>query len=143
VPVRPGSEEYLDSEKYQVKPRDFARADSLAELIARVNDIRHQHPALQFDRGLRFHETDNDQLLCYSKRSPDGSDRILVVVNLDPFHMQHGWIRLPLAEWNIGPDVTVTAADLLVDETYYWRGERNYVRLDPGTQVAHILELRW
>src|SRR5215471_16294550 len=93
TPVKPGSEEYLDSEKYQIKPRDFDSPASLAKLIARVNRIRRDHPALQFDWQLAFHETDNAQLICYTKRAPDGSDPILVVVNLDPFHMQHGHIK--------------------------------------------------
>jgi starch synthase (maltosyl-transferring) len=139
APVRPGSEEYLDSEKYQITPRDFARADSLAELIARVNAIRRAHPALQFDRGLQFHDTDNDQLICYSKRAPDGSGPVLVVVNLDPFHMQHGHVRLPLGEWGQPPDSRVEAHDLLSGETYMWRGEWNYVRLDPPSRVAHVI----
>jgi starch synthase (maltosyl-transferring) len=149
TPVRPGSEEYLDSEKYQYKVRDFTRADSLAELIARINAIRRAHPALQFDRGLRFHETDNGQLLCYSKVAPlDGArgepengDRVLVVVNLDPFNMQHGHIRLPLADWELPPDARIEAFDLLSEETYMWRGEWNYVRLDPPSRVAHVIVL--
>jgi starch synthase (maltosyl-transferring) len=154
APVRPGSEEYLDSEKYQIKVRDFTRADSLAELIARVNAIRRAHRSLQFDRGLRFHETDNDQLICYSKRAPldsagggpldDARGRpagapILVVVNLDPFNMQHGHIRLPLADWGLEADAGVEAHDLLSGETYMWRGEWNYVRLDPPSRVAHVI----
>ena len=142
VPVRPGSEEYLDSEKYQIKPRDFEHPGTLAEVIRRVNAARRAHPALQFDRGLRFHPTDNPELICYSKRTVDGSDCVLVVVNLDPFHMQHGWIHLPLAEWRIGPDATIEVFDVLSEERYYWRGERNYVRLDPEIRVAHILEVR-
>ena len=97
VPVKPGSEEYLDSEKYQIRLRNYEDPNSLAEMIRRINTIRRDHPALQRDRGLRFHDTDNAQIICYSKRSPDGSDLILVVVNLDPRHMQHGFIRLPLA----------------------------------------------
>jgi len=146
APLAPGSEEYLDSEKYQIKIRDWSRGDSLAELIARVNAIRRAHPALHYDWGLRFHDTDNDRLLCYSKRHPDGSDPILVVVNLDPSNMQHGHIRLPLADWNIPLDgavgeARVVARDLLSGETYVWRGEWNYVRLDPPTRVAHIIAL--
>ena len=142
TPVRPGSEEYLDSEKYQIKPRNFDRADSLAEMIRRLNAIRVAHPALQFDRTLAFHATDNTELICYSKRTEDASDVILVVVNLDPFHMQHGWVQVPLAAWNAAPDRTYEAIDLLSDERYYWRGEWNYVRLDPQARVAHVLELR-
>jgi starch synthase (maltosyl-transferring) len=139
VPVRPGSEEYLDSEKYQIRVRDFDQAGSLAELIGRVNGIRQAHRSLQFDRGLAFHESDNPQLLCYSKRTPDGEDPILVVVNVDPEHMQHGWIRAPLADWGFAPGDTVDVVDLLTEERYSWRGEWNYVRLDPADRVAHIL----
>jgi starch synthase (maltosyl-transferring) len=142
VPVRPGSEEYLDSEKYQIRPRDFDAPDSLSELIARVNGIRREHRALQFDHGLAFHDTDNPQLLCYSKRLADGTDPVLVVVNLDPFNMQHGHVKLPLVEWELPLDATVEAGDLLSAETYTWRGEWNYVRLDPRIAVAHILALR-
>jgi len=142
VAVKPGSEEYLDSEKYQIRPRRFDVPDSLSELIARMNGIRRAHRALQFDHGLAFHDTDNPQLICYSKRAPDGSDPILVVVNLDPANMQHGHVRLPLLEWKLPADATVEATDLLSDETYTWRGEWNYVRLDPQVNVAHILALR-
>jgi len=141
VPIASGSEEYLDSEKYQIKPRDFTRADSLAELIAQVNAIRSAHPALQTDRTLAFHETDNDQLICYSKRSADGSDTIVVVVNLDPHHMQHGWVHAPFAAWGLLPGPAVEVHDLLSDERYYWAGEWNYVRLDPQRAVAHILHV--
>jgi len=138
-PVRPGSEEYRDSEKYQLRVRNFDDPRSLAELIARVNGIRQQHPALRRDWGLRFHATDNDQLICYSKRSEDGTDLMLMVVNLDPHSMQHGFIQLPLADWGLAPDGTVEVTDLITQERYYWRGEWNYVRLDPQAQAAHIL----
>jgi starch synthase (maltosyl-transferring) len=141
VPVRPGSEEYLDSEKYQIRVRAFDDPNSLAESIALVNGIRRAHPALQRDWGLRFHATDNPQLLCYSKRSEDGRDLILVVVNLDPFHMQHGFVQLPLAGWGLPPDATLQVEDLLSQERYFWRGEWNYVRLDPPVQPAHILSV--
>lgn len=142
VPVKDGSEEYLDSEKYQIRPRDFEAADSLAPTIARINAARRAHPALQHDRGLEFQDTDNDQLICYTKRAPDGSDPILVVVNLDPFNMQHGHVKLPLSDWKLPLDSTIEARDLLSDETYFWTGEWNYVRLDPRTRVAHVLALR-
>jgi starch synthase (maltosyl-transferring) len=142
VPVKDGSEEYLDSEKYQIRPRDFAAAGSLAPAIARINAVRRAHPALQHDRGLRFHETDNEHLICYTKQAPDGSDPILVVVNLDPVHMQHGQVKLPLADWKLPLDSAVEVDDLLSGETYFWTGEWNYVRLDPGTRVAHVLAVR-
>jgi starch synthase (maltosyl-transferring) len=141
VPVRQGSEEYLDSEKFQIRPRNFEQAGSLAELIGRVNAIRRAHPALQRDWGLRFHQTDNPELMCYSKRSEDGADVLLVVVNLDPGHMQHGFIQLPVVAWGVSPHTTIEVHDLLSDERYYWRGEWNYVRLDPQSHVAHVLQV--
>ena len=149
TPVKPGSEEYLDSEKYQILPRDFTRDNGLAPTIARINAIRRAHPALQFDRCLEFHETDNSELICYSKRAPDGSDPILVVVNLDPKNMQHGHIKLPLDLWKVPAGTVIEAEDLLSGETYTWRDEWTYVRLDPrpagdgGTaRVAHVIAVR-
>jgi len=142
VPVRPGSEEYLDSEKYQIRVRNFDDPGSISELIGRVNTIRREHPALQRDWGLRFHATDNPHLICYSKRSEDGIDVMLMVVNLDPANMQHGFVQLPLVDWGLGPETTVALTDLLSGERYFWRGEWNYVRLDPQAQVAHILAVQ-
>ena len=142
VPVKKGSEEYLDSEKYQIRVRNFEDPHSLAELIARVNQIRRAHPALQRDWGLRFHNTDNPQLLAYSKRSEDGTDLVMVAVNLDAAHMQHGFVQLPLTQWGLPADATVEVHDLLSEERYFWRGEWNYVRLDPSLRVAHILAVR-
>ena len=142
VPAHSGSEEYLDSEKYQIQIRDYRRPDSLAELIGQINTIRRTHPALQFDSGLAFHRTDNGELIAYSKRSPDGRDLIFVVVNLDPVNMQHGFVQLPLVDWGITPHATVEVADLLSGERYFWRGEWNYVRLDPQDRVAHVLHVQ-
>jgi starch synthase (maltosyl-transferring) len=141
VPVRDGSEEYLDSEKYQIRHRDYQHAASLAELIAQVNGIRRDHPALQHDWGLTFQQTDNPELLAYTKRSPDGRDTVMVVVNLDPSTMQHGFVQLPLAAWGATPHQTIEVHDLLSGERYFWRGEWNYVRLDPQARVAHILHV--
>ena len=145
VPLRPGSEEYLDSEKYQVRVRNYEDPQSLAGLIQRINQIRRDHPALQWDWSLRFHQTDNKHLVCYSKRSAEGSDPLdlmLMVVNLDPHRMQHGFVRLPLTDWGLGLDSTVVVHDLLSDERYYWRGEWNYVRLDPESRVGHLLHVQ-
>jgi starch synthase (maltosyl-transferring) len=141
VPVRAGSEEYLDSEKYQIRVRDFDHPSSLAETIGRVNAIRRAHPALQHDWGLEFHETDNRELLCYSKRSVDGTDWLLIAVNLDPFNMQHGFVRVPLTAWGLPADTLFEVTDLLSNERYLWRGEWNYVRLDPQGRVAHVLSM--
>jgi starch synthase (maltosyl-transferring) len=141
VPVRPGSEEYLDSEKYQIRVRNYGDPRSLAELIGTVNRIRREHPALQRDWGLRFHTTDNPHLIGYSKRSIDGADVVLVIVNLDPHHMQHGFIQLPLSDWGITAHDTIEVTDLLWQEHYFWRGEWNYVRLDPQARPAHVLSV--
>ncbi len=141
VPVREGSEEYLDSEKYQVRHRDYQQAGSLAEMIGRINGIRRDHPSLQHDWGLSFHQTDNPEILAYSKRSIDSRDIVMVVVNLDPFNMQHGFVQLPLATWGVPPHQSIDVQDLLSGERYFWRGEWNYVRLDPQGRVAHILNV--
>ncbi len=135
----PGTEEYLDSEKYQIRAWDWDRPGHIKELISRVNRIRHAHPALGQTWTLRFHAADSDQLIAYSKRTPAGDDTLLVVVNLDPVHVQHGWVQVPLHEWGLAPDATYAMVDLLSGERYTWRGEWNYVRLDPGSRPAHIL----
>jgi starch synthase (maltosyl-transferring) len=142
VPLRSGSEEYLDAEKYQIRVRDYRRADSLAEFITQINAIRKNHPALQHDWGLSFHRTDNAEILAYSKRSADGRDLILILVNLDPVNMQHGFVQLPLVAWDLTPHATIDVVDLLSQERYFWRGEWNYVRLDPQDRVAHILHVQ-
>ncbi len=142
VPVKPGSEEYLDSEKYQIRLRDYDDPASLSELIGRVNAIRREHPALQRDRGLRFHQTDNPYIICYSKRTEDGSDLVMVIVNLDPHHMQHGFVQLPVNDWGLPAAAAIEVLDLISAERYYWRGEWNYVRLDPQARVAHILHVQ-
>jgi starch synthase (maltosyl-transferring) len=133
------SEEYLESEKYEVKRWDLDRASSLAPLITRVNAIRNAHAALQSDWSLAFHPTDNAQLLCYSKRA--GDDRMLVVVNLDPANVQSGWVMLDLAELGIAPNAAFTVHDLLASERYEWWGTRNFVMLDPKRAPAHVFAL--
>jgi starch synthase (maltosyl-transferring) len=136
VPVRHGSEEYLDSEKYQLRPRDFNRPDTLRELIAQVNKIRQQHPALQQNTSLAFHETDNGALLWYSKTIDH--DRVFVVANTDPQHLQHGHVQVPIWELGIPQGRPYMVIDLLDDARYMWRGEWNYVRFDPSERMAHI-----
>ena len=112
-PVRPGSEEYSNSEKYQIRQWDLERPDSLRELIALVNKIRQQNRALQTDWTLQFHPVDNDQLICYSKTAADGSNLLLMVVNLDPHHTQSGFVNLPLDKLGIEEDRPYQANDLL------------------------------
>jgi len=132
-----GTEEYADSEKYQFRKWDWDRPGNIAELVCRVNEIRHAHRALQFDTTLRFHETDNPEIIAYSKRAPGASEWLLVIVNLDPLHMQHGHVEVPGFE----RDDTYTVRDLLDGVTYDWRGAWNYVRLDPDIRQGHILWL--
>jgi len=138
----PGSEEYADSEKYQVRHWDLDRPDSLRDFMARVNSIRRDNPALQSDWGLEYHKIDNDKLFCYSKTSADGTDTVLVVVNLDPHHRQSGWVELPLEEFGLTPGKPYQMHDQLSDARFLWDGARNYVELDPQIAPAHIFRLR-
>ncbi|MEU4097948.1 alpha-1,4-glucan--maltose-1-phosphate maltosyltransferase [Streptomyces sp. NPDC026673] len=145
APVREGSEEYLHSEKYELKPRDWAAAEadgrSLAPLLTTLNRLRRRHPALQQLRNLRFHPVNNDAVLAYSKRSGDGSDVVLVVVNLDPHHTQEATVSLNMPELGLAWHESTPVRDELTGETYHW-GRDNYVRLEPGRTPAHILTLR-
>ncbi|MDR7171993.1 starch synthase (maltosyl-transferring) [Nocardia kruczakiae] len=142
--VRPGSEEYLDSEKYQLRPRRFAeaaaRGESLEPFITRLNEIRRAHPALQQLRCIAFHHVDNEALLAYSKVDPGSGDAVLVVVNLNPFGAEDGMISLDMPaigrEWHDHP----TVHDEISGEEYHW-AQTNYVRLDPVRAPAHILAL--
>ncbi len=140
-PREPGSEEYLHSEKYEIRWRDPRGGSAMRELIARVNAIRHKEPALQHDRGLTFHDTDNPALLAYSKRTPDGSNVVLVIANLDPGFPQSGWTSLDLPEIGLASDAPFIARDLLSGATFPWRGANNYVELRPDRQPAHILRV--
>ena len=135
-----GREEYLDSEKYQVRFWDLRRPGSLRALITRVNQIRKEHPALQQDRTLRFLATDNPTLLAFAKTAGDGSDPIVTVVNLDPRWRQAGWVEVPAQPLPRSPEYPVS--DLLTESTYTWRTDRwNYVELDPSVQPAHLMSL--
>jgi starch synthase (maltosyl-transferring) len=141
-PREPGSEEYLDSEKYEIKHWNRDHPDSLKELIARVNQIRRENPALQSDRTLRFHETDNEQILCYTKQSEDLDNLIAVVVNVDPHHVQSAWVRIPIEALKLDASESYQAHDLLTGARFLWHGESNYVQLNPQVTPAHILRLR-
>ena len=138
-PRGPGSEEYRDSEKYQLRFRKTAAATGMRELIARVNVIRREHPALLHDRSLRFHPVDNDQLIAYSKTLPGGAEPVVVIVNLDPLHPQSGWVDLRMPELGMAWDATFLARDLLAGESFDWIGARNFVGLHPGHQPGHVL----
>ncbi|TDQ53602.1 alpha-1,4-glucan--maltose-1-phosphate maltosyltransferase [Actinorugispora endophytica] len=143
--VRPGSEEYLDSEKYQYRPRDWDAAEAtqmtITPLISRLNYLRRSHPALQELRNLRFHHVDQPEIICYSKRlaaadqGPD--DVVLVVANLNPHHAREATVRLDLPALGFAPDDRITVTDQLSGLSYQW-AEANYVRLDPHVQTAHV-----
>jgi starch synthase (maltosyl-transferring) len=138
----PGKEEYLNSEKYEIKDWDRNRPGNLRDFIARVNRIRRENPALQTPWNLHFYEVDNDYLLFYGKASEDRSNIILVVVNLDPFHTQSGWVRVPLEDLGIDPGQPYLVHDLIGEEKYIWQGERNYVALNPQVLPANIFRVR-
>jgi starch synthase (maltosyl-transferring) len=142
VPREPGAEEYLDSEKYEIKNWNLATVQPLESLITRVNEIRRDNLALQSNHNLRFHVVDNDQIIAYTKTSDDGTDTILTVVNLSPHYKHSGWITLPLDELQLDPKRTYQMHDLLSDARYLWKGEKNYVELDPEKTSAHIFRLR-
>ena len=142
APREPGSEEYLNSEKYELKQWDLDCPSSLKGLIARINRIRRENPALQSDVNLHFHDTDNPQVICYSKASGDLSDVVIVLCNLDPFHKQTGWIDLDLASLGLDAGHAFQAHDLLSDGRFLWRGSRNYFELTPESLPAHIMKVR-
>ncbi len=137
-----GKEEYRGSEKYEVKRWKRDAPGNLRELITRVNRARRDNPALQSMESLRFCETDNDHLLFFVKRTADGSNAVLVVVNLDPHHTQSGWIQVPIDEFDIPESQSYMVHDLISEDRFIWQGSRNYVELDPHSLPAHIFELR-
>ncbi len=141
-PREAGSEEYLDSEKYEIKQWNRESADSLKDFIARINRIRQDNPALRCDESLRFHDIDNEQMICYTKRTEELSNIIVVVVNLDPHHVQSGWVNIPPEPLGLGAADSYQAHDLLTGARFLWHGARNYVQLDPKNGPAHILRLR-
>lgn len=141
-PREPGSEEYLDSEKYQIRDWDYQRRDSLRDLITRINRIRRENPALQGDWSLRFHTIDNEQLIAYSKHDETLGNAVLVVVNLDPHHVQRGWVELPLEEFGMSRREPYQMHDLLGGARYLWNGPRNFVEIDPKSVPAHVFRLR-
>ncbi len=144
TPLRPGSEEYLDSEKYELRPRDFAGAlaqgRSLEPFLTRLNEIRRLHPALCQLRTIRFHSIDNDALLAYSKFDPATGDTVLVVVTLNPFGAEQGTLWLDMGALGMQPYDRFWVRDEVSGEDYQW-GQANFVRLDPGKAVAHILNM--
>jgi starch synthase (maltosyl-transferring) len=136
-----GSEEYRDSEKYELRNWDFSVPTAVSQLIRQVNRIRRENEALQSDRALQFHAVTNDQLLAYSKHTRDFTNVIITIVNLDPQHPQSGWLELSLAPLGLSADRPYHVRDLLSGAVFTWRGTRNFVQLDPD-MPAHILRVQ-
>jgi starch synthase (maltosyl-transferring) len=141
TPFKVGGEEYLNSEKYEIRVWDLNKPTSLRPLITRINKIRQENKALQRNESLHFHATDNASLLCYSKSSLDGSNVILVVVNLDFINMQSGWVTLDLDQLGVTATETFEVYDLLASHPYKWQGPRNYIALRPDEMPAHIFRV--
>jgi starch synthase (maltosyl-transferring) len=140
LPRTIGSEEYLLSEKYELRSWDLQSSRSLSAFIGVVNTIRREHPSLQFNDALTFHPVDNDQIIAYSKSRPteDGSDVVLVVVSLDHAFAQAGWISLDTSALGVDPGASFVVHDLLTDARYTWSGPQNFVKLDPEGVPCHI-----
>ncbi|HEU5076929.1 MAG TPA: DUF3459 domain-containing protein, partial [Polyangiaceae bacterium] len=139
VPVREGSEEYLDSEKYQVRVRDWRAPGNIRDDVARINRIRRENPALQQLGNVEFLATDSEHVIAYRRWLAD--NELIIVVNLDPANVRETMIEVPLARLGLDPSRTFEVTDLLVGISYTWRGAKNYVRLDPETKVAHVFSV--
>ncbi len=142
TPVAAGKEEYLNSEKYEVKHWDRKAPESLKDLIAHVNRIRRENPALQTNRTLRFHDIENPEMIAYSKTSEDGNNVIVTVVNLDAYQRQSGWLNLSLDALKVDASERFLAHDLLGGARFLWHGPRNFIALDPQAAPAHIFAIR-
>ncbi len=144
-PVKPGSEEYLNSEKYELRPRDFegaaASGNSLEPYITRLNEIRRAHPALQQLRNIAFHHIDNDRIIAYSKTDPASGDTVIVVCTLDSHAAQQGTTALDMPALGLDWNDRFSVYDEVTGETFEW-GQFNYVRLEPWRHVAHVLHVR-
>jgi len=137
-----GKEEYLNSEKYELKNWDRDREGNLKDFIARINTIRRENPALQTTYTIRHYNIDNDRILAYGKNTEDYENIILIAVNLDPFHTHSGWITIPIRELGIDPNQPYLVHDLIGDDKYIWQGERNYIEINPNTSPACIFRIR-
>ncbi len=138
----PGTEDYFNSEKYEIKHWDWNRPGNIKELITRLNRIRKENTALQEYDNLVFFKADNPNVLFYGKATPDQSNIILIVVNLNPYELQHSFIHFPTAEYGIKPGEMYQVHDLLTDQRFLWKGDTNYVELDPKVKVAHLFRVR-
>ncbi|MDH4161600.1 MAG: alpha-1,4-glucan--maltose-1-phosphate maltosyltransferase [Nitrospirota bacterium] len=137
-----GKEEYLHSEKYEIKHWDLDDPKSLKDVITRINRIRRENKALQTTWNLEFYETDNDNLFCYGKSSEDGENSLIIAVNLDPFHTQSGWVTIPVKELGLGEHQPFLVHDLIGDDKYIWEGARNFLEINPAVMPGNIFRVR-
>lgn len=142
APREPGSEEYLNSEKYEIRSWELERTDSISEFLRRLNRIRRENEALQSDWSLEFHRIDNGQMICYSKSSEGGENTLLMVVSLDPYHQQSGWVELNMERLGLSANQSFQVHDLLTNARYSWHGVRNFVAVNPHVVPAHIFRIR-
>jgi starch synthase (maltosyl-transferring) len=142
VPLKQGSEEYLDSDKYEIKVRDWNAPGNIKEFIHKVNKARRENPALQINDNIAFHEANDPQILCYSKATPDGSNAVIVAVNLDPFRPHEDLIVLDLDALGLEANEEFQVQDVMTGSVWTWKGSRNYVRLDPRDEPAHLLVVK-
>lgn len=137
----PNKEEYLDSEKYEAKYWDWNRETRTKEMITRINRIRRENPALQSTWNIHFADTENQSMVTYGKYDAASGNKIIVAVNMDPYHTQTSWVRLPLEELDIDPYRSYTVHDLLSGSRYHWYGEWNYIELNPYLMPAHVFKV--
>ncbi len=142
TPKHPGSEEYFNSEKYEIKVRNWDQPGNIKNFIAKLNGIRKENVALQQTKNLTFFTTRNDQVLAYGKKTADNQNCLVVVVNIDPHHTHEDLVSLPLNQFGLEPWQTYQMKDLLSGEKYHWKGGDNYIRLNPAVSPAHIFELK-
>jgi starch synthase (maltosyl-transferring) len=138
----PGKEEYIDSEKYQFKGRDWNAPGNIKEYITRLNHIRLENRALRAYDNLHIHPAENDQILCFSKSTPALDNLIVVVVTVDPWNPQSAFVTIPLEQFGIGASEEYVMEDLLTGEKFHWRGARNFIALDPHHRPAHVFRVR-
>jgi starch synthase (maltosyl-transferring) len=140
-PASPDNEEYRHSEKYELRSRDWDRADSLWPFLGRLNQLRRDHRSLWRLDSLRFHHVDAEAVIAYSHHHPASGDTVVCVVNLDPVEVREATVTLDLGALGLHPDVPYEVRDGLTGESWTWRGPSNYVRLDPAERVGHVFAI--
>jgi starch synthase (maltosyl-transferring) len=142
IPVREGSEEYMDSEKYQFRPRDWSAQDTLVPFVTRLNEIRRRHAgAIASVRTLRLHHVSSEDVICFSRTDPRTGQHLLVLVNMDPYNVHEGTTWLDLEQLGLTHEQAYEVRDELTGSTYTWHGAANYVRLDPRDAAAHAFTI--